>query len=152
VVLGPGQALHEVLCGGGLHVNASDAGIDVPGVLLKKGGDTATVTLELSRENASSGAQYHLTGWAAHPAGRIEAAAYITFTSGSTARQFVALLPEGRGRRPLAERLSGVRLCSIGPATSDVLLELGLPVAVEAAEHTAAGLVAAIAADARAAG
>ncbi|MCY2926502.1 MAG: hypothetical protein NT031_13880, partial [Planctomycetota bacterium] len=73
VVLGPGQALHEVLCGGGLHVNASDAGIDVPGVLLKKGGDTATVTLELSRENASSGAQYHLTGWAAHPAGRIEA-------------------------------------------------------------------------------
>lgn len=85
-------------------------------------------------------------------AGRIEAAAYITFTSGSTARQFVALLPEGRGRRPLAERLSGVRLCSIGPATSDVLLELGLPVAVEAAEHTAAGLVAAIAADARAAG
>jgi uroporphyrinogen III methyltransferase/synthase len=81
------------------------------------------------------------------PAGRIEAAAYITFTSGSTARQFVALMPEGR--RPLAERLAGARLCSIGPATSEALLELGLPGAVEAAEHTAAGLVAAIAADAR---
>ena len=86
------------------------------------------------------------------PSARIEAAAYITFTSGSTARQFVALMPEGRGRRPLAERLAGARLCSIGPATSEVLLDLGLPVAVEAAEHTAAGLVAAIAADARAAG
>lgn len=86
------------------------------------------------------------------PAGRIEAAAYITFTSGSTARQFVALMPEGRGRRPLAERLAGARLCSIGPATSEALLELGLAVAVEAAEHTAAGLVAAIAADAREAG
>ena len=86
------------------------------------------------------------------PTARIEAAAYITFTSGSTARQFVALMPEGRGRRPLAERLAGARLCSIGPATSEVLRELGLPVAVEAAEHSAAGLAAAIAADARDAG
>jgi len=86
------------------------------------------------------------------PAGRIEAAAYITFTSGSTAKQFVALMPEGRGRRPLAERLAGARLCSIGPATSDVLRELGLPVAVEASDHTAAGLVTAIAASARAVG
>jgi uroporphyrinogen III methyltransferase/synthase len=83
------------------------------------------------------------------PAARIEAAAYITFTSGSTARQFAALMPEGRGRRPLAERLAGARLCSIGPATSEALRELGLPVAVEAAEHTTAGLVAVIAANAR---
>jgi len=86
------------------------------------------------------------------PAAQIEAAAYITFTSGSTARRFAELMPEGRGRRPLAERLAGARLCSIGPATSDVLRELGLPVAVEAAEHTAAGLAAAIAASARAVG
>jgi uroporphyrinogen III methyltransferase/synthase len=86
------------------------------------------------------------------PAARIEAADYIIFTSGSTARQFVALMPEGRGRRPLPERLAGARLCSIGPATSEVLREMGLPVAVEAAEHTTAGLVTAIAADARDAG
>ncbi|MEI7835394.1 MAG: hypothetical protein WCK05_03185, partial [Planctomycetota bacterium] len=72
VVLGPGRTLHEVLCGGGLHVNASDAAIDVPGILVKKARDTATVTLELSRETASGGSQYHLTGWAIHPAGRIE--------------------------------------------------------------------------------
>jgi uroporphyrinogen-III synthase len=86
---------------------------------------------------------------------RIETADYITFTSGSSARQFVALM-EAAGprlpatvRRPLAERLAGVRLCSIGPLTSDALRELGLHVAVEAAEHTAAGLVAAVAATAR---
>jgi len=89
------------------------------------------------------------------PPARIESADFITFTSSSTARQFVALLgaagtrggPGGAGR-PLVERLSGAALCSIGPVTSDTLRELGLPVAVEASEHTAAGLVAAIAASA----
>ena len=88
------------------------------------------------------------------PAERIEGAAFITFTSSSTARQFVALMEvaEARGGpgagRPLAERLSGAALCSIGPVTSDTLRELGLAVSVEASEHTAAGLVAAIAATA----
>ena len=89
------------------------------------------------------------------PAERIERADFITFTSGSTARQFAGLMeaagtrggPGGAGR-PLAERLSGAALCSIGHVTSDTLRELGLPVAVEASEHTAAGLVAAIAATA----
>ena len=85
------------------------------------------------------------------PVARIERAAFITFTSGSTARQFVGLMEAaatggGRAGRPLAERLSGAALCSIGPVTSDTLRELGLPVAVEASEHTSAGLVAAIAA------
>lgn len=93
------------------------------------------------------------------PAERIEAADYITFTSSSTARQFAALMEEagaggsaaGAGAsagRPLAERLAGVRLCSIGPVTSGTLRELGLVVAVEAREYTAAGLAAAIAASA----
>jgi len=89
------------------------------------------------------------------PAARIESADFITFTSSSTAQRFVGLMeaagvrggPGGAGR-PLAERLSGVALCSIGPVTSDTLRALGLPVAVEASEHTAAGLVAAIAATA----
>jgi len=86
------------------------------------------------------------------PPGTIERADFVTFTSGSTARQFAGLMEAAGTRasraaaRPLAERLSGVALCSIGPATSEVLRELGLPVAVEAREHTAAGLVAAIAA------
>jgi uroporphyrinogen III methyltransferase/synthase len=85
-------------------------------------------------------------------AAQIEAASYITFTSGSTARRFAELMQEERPRRTLAQRLAGARLCSIGPATSEVLHELGLPVAVEAPEHTAAGLAAAIAASARAGG
>ncbi|MFA4965696.1 MAG: uroporphyrinogen-III synthase [Thermoleophilia bacterium] len=85
------------------------------------------------------------------PAVRLEAADFITFTSSSTASQFVALMEaaesavgKGGAGRPLAERLSGARLCSIGPVTSETLRELGLPVAIEASEHTAAGLVAAI--------
>ena len=80
------------------------------------------------------------------PSAQIEGADYITFTSSSTARQFAALMEAaGRGdARPLAERLAAARLCSIGPVTSQTLRELGLQVAVEAAEHTAAGLVAAI--------
>jgi uroporphyrinogen III methyltransferase / synthase len=92
------------------------------------------------------------------PVADIAAADFITFTSGSTAEEFVSLLAEAlaadaaaRGvPQPLpAEVLAGVPLCAIGPATSAVLRELGLPVAVEAPEHTAAGLVAAIAAAAR---
>jgi len=82
------------------------------------------------------------------PAARIERADFITFTSSSTVRQFVGLMEAAGGGRPLVERLSGAALCSIGPVTSDTLRELGLPIAVEASEHTAAGLVAAIAATA----
>ena len=59
-----------------------------------------------------------------------------------------AARPSGAGR-PLPERLAGVRLCSIGPVTSRALRELGLAVAVEARDYTAAGLVAAIEEDAR---
>lgn len=80
---------------------------------------------------------------------------YITFTSASTAEEFAALAEaaladeaEAETRPALAELLAGVRLCSIGPATSEAVRALGLTVAVEAPEHTAAGLVAAVAADA----
>jgi uroporphyrinogen III methyltransferase/synthase len=80
----------------------------------------------------------------------VEAADYVTFTSGSTARQLAALLEAADDSgRPLAERLAGVRVCSIGPVTSGVLRDLGLPVTIEAREYTAAGLVQAIADDAR---
>lgn len=80
------------------------------------------------------------------PRERIEAADFVTFTSSSTVRAFVRLLGReaGQGEKSLAERLAGVRLCSIGPVTSATLRELGLPVAVEAREYTTAGLVAAI--------
>ena len=84
------------------------------------------------------------------PLRTIEAADFITFTSSTTgaAVRGAAWRRPGAGR-PLAERLAGARLCSIGPVTSATLRELGLPVAVEAAEYTTAGLVAAIAGLAR---
>ncbi len=72
----------------------------------------------------------------------------ITFTSSSTARNFVALLGKSRGRgRPRhTKQLDGVRLASIGPVTSSTLRELGLRVDIEAADYTIPGLIEAIAA------
>ena len=86
------------------------------------------------------------------PVAQVEAADYITFTSASTARRLAGLLTaadQAGAGRPLSERLAGARLCSIGPITSQTLRDLGLPVAVEALDYTAAGLAAAIAEDAR---
>ena len=62
----------------------------------------------------------------------------ITFTSSSSAKNFVTLLGK---KRP---RLDGVRLASIGPVTSATLRELGLPVDIEATEYTIPGLTKAI--------
>jgi len=61
---------------------------------------------------------------------------WIAFTSSSTVENFHALFGAG----PLA----GVRVASIGPVTSATARRLGMEVAVEAAEHTIDGLVAAI--------
>jgi uroporphyrinogen III methyltransferase/synthase len=74
------------------------------------------------------------------PASEVEAADYVTFTASSTVEHFVRLMgPDG-----LARRLAGVRLCSIGPVTSETLRRHGLTVAVEADPHTVEGLVSAI--------
>jgi uroporphyrinogen-III synthase len=81
---------------------------------------------------------------------------WITFTSSSTVRNFVALLGPAwrgpalseveRGPRPRKSELlvEGIRFASIGPVTSDTLRELGLPVDVEAKQYTISGLIAAI--------
>jgi uroporphyrinogen-III synthase len=76
---------------------------------------------------------------------------WITFTSSSMVRNFVALLEESRGRAGRdytsgghKRHLKGIRLASIGPVTSSTLRELGLPVDVEAAEYTIPGLIKAI--------
>ena len=82
------------------------------------------------------------------PVADVEAADYITFTSSSTARHFVTLM----GADGLAGRLRRARLASLGPVTSATQRNLGLPVAVEAAVFSAAGLAAAIVADATSAG
>ena len=63
---------------------------------------------------------------------------YVTFTSASTVRFFLAA----------AGPLAGPRIASIGPATSAALREAGLEPDVEADPHTPDGLVAALIADA----
>lgn len=65
----------------------------------------------------------------------------VTFTSSSTARNFVALLPKNQSPKNL---LQGIALASIGPVTSDTLREVGLWVDVEAQTYTMEGLVTAL--------
>ena len=74
----------------------------------------------------------------------------ITFTSSSSARNFVALLGQDvgylRSRSIKGARwpLKRIRMASIGPVTSSTLLDLGLPVDIEAEEYTIPGLIRAI--------
>lgn len=65
----------------------------------------------------------------------------ITFTSSSTARNFMALLPKNQSPKELLE---GIRLVSIGPVTSETMRGVGLWVDAEAATYTIEGLVAAL--------
>jgi uroporphyrinogen III methyltransferase/synthase len=65
---------------------------------------------------------------------------YLTFTSSSTVRNFVAALA---GRRP-----DGARVISIGPITSEAAREAGLEVAAEASRSDIDGLVEALVQDA----
>ena len=66
-------------------------------------------------------------------------ASYVTFTSSSTVRFFLA----GGGFVP-----DGARIVSIGPVTSETLREHGLEPDVEAERHDVDGLIAALTADA----
>ncbi|MFN0105520.1 MAG: uroporphyrinogen-III C-methyltransferase [Bryobacteraceae bacterium] len=60
---------------------------------------------------------------------------WITFTSSSTVKNFLAL-----GGRRLLE--GGAKAVSIGPATSETMRAHGVPIAAEAATHTMDGVVA----------
>ena len=64
---------------------------------------------------------------------------WITFTSSSTARNFVDLL--GADRRA---RLNDISIASIGPITTSTLNELGLKPTVQATSFDVNGLVAAL--------
>src|SRR5215218_2835308 len=72
-------------------------------------------------------------------AGAAARADYVTFTSASTVRFFLAA----------SGALAGPRIASIGPATSAALREAGIEPDVEADPHTPDGLVEALIADAR---
>lgn len=63
----------------------------------------------------------------------------VTFTSSSTATNFLSLLGDDRQRA-----LKEVCLASIGPVTSDTLRAAGFPPTIEAREYTMQGLVLAI--------
>jgi uroporphyrinogen III methyltransferase/synthase len=71
----------------------------------------------------------------------LERADYVTFTSGSTVRYFVAAAGPPR---------DGTRIVSIGPVTSDAARAAGLDVHVEAERHDVDGLVEALLDDAAA--
>jgi uroporphyrinogen-III synthase len=65
----------------------------------------------------------------------------ITFTSSSTARNFLELIGE---KAAYSGILDGVKLASIGPVTTATLKELGLKADIKAKEYTVPGLVQAI--------
>ena len=69
-----------------------------------------------------------------------EGADWITFTSSSTVENFNARF----NLKEMSSRLPHLKLASIGPETSKALAALDLKPAVEAKEHTIAGLVKAI--------
>jgi uroporphyrinogen III methyltransferase/synthase len=60
----------------------------------------------------------------------------VTFTSSSTVRNFMHLIPEDKKEF----LLNGVQVASIGPITSETANELGLTVHIEANTYTVAGL------------
>jgi uroporphyrinogen III methyltransferase/synthase len=64
----------------------------------------------------------------------------VTFTSSSTVRNFVALLPADR----LGQMLAEVKIASIGPITTDTIRSYDLPVHLTADTFTIDGLCQAI--------
>ena len=113
-----------------LVARAAEARDVLPEALRERGGKVDVVAL------------YETVAEEPEPAA-IEAAQgadYVTFTSSSTVRNFVAAI----GRRPLAR----ARIVSIGPVTSEAVREAGLEVHVEAKRHDPSGLVDALLDDA----
>jgi uroporphyrinogen-III synthase len=102
---------------------------------LKKAGVQLDV-VEAYETKVPAGAQSKLQKLFSSPAQRPD---IVTFTSSSTATNFLALL----GGNP-HRVLKNVRLASIGPVTSNTLRSAGLPPAIEAREYTMQGLVLAI--------
>lgn len=72
---------------------------------------------------------------------RAASADWVTFTASSTVRNYHAVMGPG-------DPEGGPRTVSIGPVTSRTLRELGMRVDAEAGEHTIAGLLGALLADA----
>ncbi|MHC4718536.1 MAG: uroporphyrinogen-III synthase, partial [Planctomycetota bacterium] len=114
-----------------LYPRANIAPRDLPDVLASQGADvTDVVAYRTVPQPIDADMLDELFG-----AG---SAAWITFTSSSTVRNFFEVVPP--------ERIGGaaVKVASIGPATSRTLRTFGVEPLVEAKPHTIAGLVEAI--------
>jgi uroporphyrinogen III methyltransferase / synthase len=113
-----------------LIARAAEARGVLPDALRERGADVDVVTLyETVREEPD-----------AEAIERARAADYLTFTSSSTVRNFLATVGDH-----LPER---ARVVSIGPVTSATARDAGLAVDVEATRHDPDGLVEALLADA----
>jgi uroporphyrinogen III methyltransferase/synthase len=125
------------------------ADVDVAGrpVLLARAADARDVLPDALRERGARVdvvALYETVAEEAEPKA-VEAAGdadYVTFTSSSTVRNFVAAVGDGFPRN--------ARVVSIGPVTSEAAREAGLTVHVEAERHDPDGLVEALVTDATA--
>ncbi|HWD69013.1 MAG TPA: uroporphyrinogen-III C-methyltransferase [Solirubrobacteraceae bacterium] len=126
------EALGDVPVTRALVARAREARDVVPEALRERGAEVDVVAVyetlveELSAERAAA----------------VTAADFITFTSASTVRNFLAAV--GGAEAWLARGQSRPRAVSIGPVTSEELRRHGLGPDVEAAEHDIDGLIAAI--------
>lgn len=109
---------------------------DVLPIELQKMGATVDV-IEAYETRVPEGAKEKLEQVFRDPASRPHV---ITFTSSSTASNFLGLLGENT-----QVFLEGIHLASIGPVTSETLKNAGFPPAIEAREYTMQGVVDAIA-------
>jgi uroporphyrinogen III methyltransferase/synthase len=119
------------------------AGIEVRRALIARAAaarDTLPDALRARRVEVTTVALYETHAEPVDPAlaGALAAADYITFTSSSTVRSFLARAAPG----------ARTRIVSIGPVTSATLREHGLEPHLEAARHDIDGVVDAIVADA----
>jgi len=123
-------ALGEVAVRRALVVRARDGRDVLPDALRERGAEVELLALYETVAEPLDGATAEAAA----------AADYVTFTSASTVRYFLAA----------AGALDGPRIASIGPATSAALREAGIEPGLEADPHTPDGLVAALVADAAA--
>jgi uroporphyrinogen III methyltransferase / synthase len=126
------EALADVEVDGrrALVARAAEARDVLPDALRDRGAEVDVVALyDTVREDSDPAALERAAG-----------ADYLTFTSSSTVRNFLAAVPDGVP--------DGARIVSIGPVTSETIREAGLAVDVEAERHDPDGVVEALVADA----
>ncbi len=124
------EALGDVAVRRALVVRAREGRDVLPDALRERGAEVELLALYETVAEPLDGATAEAAA----------AADYVTFTSASTVRFFLAA----------AGALDGPRIASIGPATSAALREAGIEPGLEADPHTPDGLVAALVADAAA--